>query len=189
MPIHDEISEINYLTINILINLINFENLDTCAQICAKLNTILHGRVINSCEEASYLIGSIDSIINDFLNNCGKQYENYYAFLIPIMKCIVDKSYSLLQMNFQIPNIPLTSITPTFYEDFREYCKSDEWRIFIDKQITPLKEQHLAMTINPCRMNMKIWWNTCNDLLMVSIHKRNRVLGESKIKFEVINLF
>ena len=168
MAIHDEISEISYLTINILINLINFENLDTCAQICAKLNTILHGRVINTC-----------------LNNGGNQSENYYAFHIPIMKCIIEKSHALLQMNFQIPNIPLTSVTPTFYEDFREYCKTDEWRIFIDKQITPLREQHLAMTINPCRMNMKIWWNTCNDLLMISIHKRNRVLGESKIKFEV----
>ena len=185
MAIHDEISEISYLTINILINLINFENLDTCAQICAKLNTILHGRVINTCEEASYLIGAIDGIINNCLNNGGNQSENYYAFLIPIMKCIIEKSYALLQMNFQIPNIPLTSVTPTFYEDFREYCKTDEWRIFIDKQITPLREQHLAMTINPCRMNMKIWWNTCNDLLMISIHKRNRVLGESKIKFEV----
>ena len=34
-------------------------------------------------------------------------------------------------------------------------------------------------------MNMKIWWNTCYEVLMVSIHKRNRVLGEAKIRFEV----
>ena len=134
VPIIDEITEINYLSTNILINLINFNNLDTCAQLCAKINTILHSRVINTSEEASYLIGSIDMIINKCLKS-GDFHENYYAFLIPIMKCIVDKSYSLLQMNFQIPNIPLTSVTPTFYEDFRDYCKSDEWRIFIDKQV------------------------------------------------------
>jgi hypothetical protein len=42
----------------------------------------------------------------------------------------------------------------------------------------------LAMTTNPCQMNMKIWWNMCYETLMVSIHKRNRILGESKIKFE-----
>jgi len=49
----------------------------------------------------------------------------------------------------------------------------------------PLKEQYLAMTINPCQMNMKIWWNNCYEILMISIHKRNRIMGESKIKFEV----
>jgi hypothetical protein len=41
------------------------------------------------------------------------------------------------------------------------------------------------MIINPSQMNMKIWWNLCYDSLMVSIHKRNRMLGEAKIKFEV----
>lgn len=87
-------------------------------------------------------------------------------------------------MNVQVPNIPFSNVSPTFYEDFKEYCKTDEWRIFIQKQVIPLKEQYLAMTINPCQMNMKIWWNMCYELLMVSIHKRNRILGESKIKFE-----
>jgi hypothetical protein len=94
-------------------------------------------------------------------------------------------------MNVQVPNIPISSLTTsaTFYDDFKSYCKSDEWRIFIQKHVTPIKEQYLAMTISPCQMNMNIWWNACNELLMFSIHKRNRILGESKIKFEVRILF
>ena len=49
-----------------------------------------------------------------------------------------------------------------------------------------MKEHYDAMIINPCRMNMNIWWNVCHESLMVSVHKRNRILGEAKIKFEVI---
>lgn len=51
-----------------------------------------------------------------------------------------------------------------------------------------MKEHYDAMIINPCRMNMNIWWNVCHESLMVSIHKRNRILGEAKIKFEVSRL-
>ena len=182
-PIYDELTETNYLSLHILINLISSHNIDICALACAKINTILHNRILSSVEEASYLIASIDKVMTDWLSKKDDE-EQHYAFLIPIMKCVVDKSYNLLKMNFQVPNIPLTNVTPTFYEDFKDYCKTDEWRIFIEKQIIPLKEQYLAMIINPCRMNMKIWWNNCYESLMITIHKRNRVLGEAKIKFE-----
>ena len=38
-------------------------------------------------------------------------------------------------MNVQVPNIPFGNQTATFYEDFKEYCKTSEWRIFIQKQV------------------------------------------------------
>jgi hypothetical protein len=104
------------------------------------------------------------------------------------MKCLIEKCYNLLQMNVQVPNIPFSNISPTFFDDFKDYCKTDEWQIFIQKQVAPFREQYLAMTVNPCQMNMKIWWNTCYETLMISIHKRNRILGESKIKFELNNI-
>ena len=110
--------------------------------------------------------------------------EQNYAFLLPIMKCLLEKSHALLQMNVQVPNIPSFSASPSFYEDFKEYCKCDEWRIFMQKQVVPLRDQYLAMTVNPCQMNMKIWWNMCFETLMISIHKRMRSIGEAKIKFE-----
>ena len=100
------------------------------------------------------------------------------------MKTLLEKTHSIMQMNVQVPNIPAFSAAPSFYEDYKEYCKCDEWRIFIQKQVTPLRDQYMAMTVNPCQMNMKIWWSMCNETLMVSIHKRMRSLGEAKIKFE-----
>ena len=54
------------------------------------------------------------------------------------MKSLIDKCYNLLQMNVQVPNIPFNNISPTFYEDFKDYCKTDEWRIFVQKQVSPL---------------------------------------------------
>jgi hypothetical protein len=180
--VHDEWTETSYIGMNILVNALSSRNIDICAQASAKLNTILHNRSVHSIEEACYLIASVESVMCDRLNEDDDQ---HYAFLIPIMKSLIDKCYDLLQMNVQVPNIPFTNISPTFYEDFKSYCKTDEWRIFIQKQVAPLKEQYLAMTINPCQMNMKIWWNICFETLMVAIHKRNRMFGECKIKFEV----
>lgn len=71
--------------------------------------------------------------------------EQHYAFLIPIMKSLIDKCYNLLQMNVQVPNIPFNNISPTFYEDFKEYCKTDEWRIFVQKQVSRLEQ------LEPCQ--------------------------------------
>jgi len=32
---------------------------------------------------------------------------------------------------------------------------------------------------------MKIWWNNCHEMMMIGIHKRNRQIGEEKLKFQV----
>ena len=179
---HDEWTETGYLGLHILVNCISSANIEVCAQAAAKINTILHNRSVHSNEEACFLIANVEKIMLEHLNEAG---ESHYAFLIPIMKSLIEKYYTLLQMNVQIPNIPFSNASATFYEDFKDYCKCDEWRIFIQKHVHPMREQYLAMTINLCQMNMKIWWNSCYEMLMLSIHKRNRTLGESKIKFEV----
>jgi hypothetical protein len=130
-PLYDELTELNHTSLHILLNLIRLYsfNIDVLAQLCAKTNTILQNRVISTCEEASYLLLNVYNSLFLFKN------EHCYAFLIPILKCIVNKCYVLLKMNFQVPNIPLANFTPTFYEDFKDYCKTDEWRIFIEKQV------------------------------------------------------
>lgn len=179
--VHDDTAETSYLGMNILINALSSSNIEICAQVSAKINTIIHSKSVLAVEEACYIIASVDKIISDCILNNDDQ---HYAFLIPILKSLIDKSHSLLQMTVQVPNIPCSSISPTFYEDFKEYCKSDEWRDFVNYKVLPLKEQYLAMTVTPCQMNMEIVWNSCYESSMMSIHKRNRILGESKIKFE-----
>jgi hypothetical protein len=180
--IHDELTETSYLGLNILTNLIFNVNIEVCGQAAAKINSILYNRPVYNMEEAGYLIYNIEKVMFERFQD--PIYEEHYVSLIPIMKNLVNKCYHLLQMNVQIPNVPFNNVSATPYEDFKDYCKTNEWRIFIQKQINPLRDQYLAMAINPCQMNMKLWWTVCKDMLMQSIHKRNRQLGESKIKFE-----
>jgi hypothetical protein len=104
------------------------------------------------------------------------------------MKTIIDKSYEILQMNVQIPNVPLHKATSTVLDDFRQYSSSSnsqEWQMFIQRHIEPLAEHYRSMSIRPFHMNMKIWWNNCHEMMMIGIHKRNRQIGEEKLKFQV----
>ena len=179
--IHDDSAETSYLGMNILINALSSYNIEICAQVSAKINTIIHSKSALGVEEACYIIASVDKVISECILNNDDQ---HYAFLIPILKSLIDKSHNLLQMTVHVPNIPCSTISPTFYEDFKEFCKTDEWRCFVSNKVMPLKEQYLAMTVTPCQMNMEIMWNSCYESSMMSIHKRNRILGESKIKFE-----
>jgi len=104
--IHDEWNETSYLGMNILLNVISSNDfLDICAQTSAKINTILHSKQIQNYEEACYLIANIDRVINEKLKDNDDANDQYYAFLIPIMKCLIEKCYNLLQMNVQVPNI------------------------------------------------------------------------------------
>ena len=103
------------------------------------------------------------------------------------MKTIIDKSYQLLQMNVQIPNVPLHKATATAWDDFRQYSSSsngEEWQMFIQRHIEPLAEHYRSMSIRPFHMNMKIWWNKCHEMMMIGVHKRNRQIGEEKLKFQ-----
>ncbi len=178
--INDELAETGFLGLNILANCMASSDQEICAQSAAKLNAIVHSRVVKSSEEACYFMSSVERAMS--------LHEEHYAFLLPVLKSLVDKYHAQLGMHVQVPNIPLSRASDTFYDDFREYCGSDEWRVFVAKQVGPMREQYLAMTLVPCQMNHKIWWSGCGEMLMVGVHKRNRALGEAKIKFEVNEL-
>ncbi len=175
--INDELAETGFLGLNILANCMASSDLEICAQSAAKLNAVVHSRTAKSSEEACYFISSVERAMS--------LHDAHYAYLLPVLKSLVDKYYAQLGMHVQVPNIPLSKASDTFYDDFKEYCDCDEWRVFLSKQVGPMREQYLAMTLAPCQMNQKIWWSGCGEMLMVGVHKRNRALGEAKIKFEV----
>ncbi|CAF1027259.1 unnamed protein product [Rotaria magnacalcarata] len=54
---------------------------------------------------------------------CGQASEgsDHVEFLLPIMKTNIDKSYEILQMSVQIPNIPLHRVTSIVLDDFCQY--------------------------------------------------------------------
>lgn len=58
-----------------------------------------------------------------------------YSFLIPVMKALIDKSYQLLTLDINLPNLPSTTMSPTFFDDFKTYCRTDEWTNFIENYV------------------------------------------------------
>ena len=61
--------------------------------------------------------------------------DDHYSFLIPVMKALVEKCADLLNMDTYLPTLPATAQSPTFFDDFKVYCNTDEWRNFMDKQV------------------------------------------------------
>ena len=179
---HDEHwTETSLTGLNILLSLLAHPNTLFCASASVRIHSLLHSRPLNGREEAAYLLYHVNKI---FAANRQNTDSEHLTYLLPIIKTLIDKSYEILQMNVQIPNIPLHKATSTALEDFRQYSSNEEWQMFIQRQIEPLAEHYRSMSIKPFHMNMKIWWNNCHEMMMIGIHKRNRQIGEEKLKFQ-----
>jgi hypothetical protein len=184
---HDEHwTETSLTGLNILLILLAQTNLTYCSQASVRIHSLLHSRPLTGREEAAYLLWHVNKICSSMSHVDDGE---LFAFLLPIMKTIIDKSYEILQMNVQIPNVPLHRATASAWDDFRQYSSSstinEEWQRFIARHIEPLAEHYRSMSIRPFHMNMKIWWNKCHEMMMIGIHKRNRQIGEEKLKFQV----
>jgi hypothetical protein len=51
------------------------------------------------------------------------------------MKALIDKAYTVLSLDMQLPNLPTLSRSPTFFDDFKTYCFSDEWSVFMENYV------------------------------------------------------
>lgn len=98
----------------------------------AKLNTLLQTKVIESQPEACYLLGKLEGILSRSI----EEKTETYSFLIPLVRTLVSKIYELLFMNLHLPSLPPTNGSPSFFEDFEEYCRSEEWQVYIDKYVS-----------------------------------------------------
>ncbi|KAF2987476.1 hypothetical protein EK904_002517 [Melospiza melodia maxima] len=151
-----------------------------CAMAAAKLNTLLQTKVIESQPEACYLLGKLEGILSRSI----EEKTETYSFLIPLVRTLVSKVYELLFMNLHLPSLPPTNGSPSFFEDFQEYCRSDEWQVYIDKYIIPNMKQYEENSFRHDNEQMALYWKDCYEAFMVNMHKRDRERGESKLKFQ-----
>ncbi|KAM8934102.1 neurobeachin-like protein 1 [Pelodytes ibericus] len=175
-----ESETLSLVEIRLLLGFIAQDNLQVCAMATAKLNTLLQTKVIENQEEACYLLGKLEGILSKSI----QEKSETYSFLIPIVRTLVLKIYQLLYMNLHLPSLPVTNGSPSFFEDFQEYCKSEEWRVFIDKYIIPYMKQYEVDTFGKIHETMALYWKECYEAHMVNVHKRERERGESKLKFQ-----
>jgi hypothetical protein len=91
-------------------------------------------------------------------------------------------------MNVSMPNIPLCRETLTTLDDLRQCISSidrEDWQMFIQQMTEPYADHYCSMSVRPFQMNMKLWWNNCQEMMNIGIHKRNRQIGIEKLKFQV----
>ncbi|KAJ0009506.1 hypothetical protein NQD34_001208 [Periophthalmus magnuspinnatus] len=146
-----------------------------CAMATAKLNGILQTKEISSQDEACYLLGKVEGILRRAIQ---EKTEETYSFLVPLLRTLLSKVHRLLYMELHLPQLPDTNGSPSFFEDFRLYCSSPEWRII------PYMKQYEIETFSQGHETMALYWKECYETFMVSLHKRERERGESKIRFQ-----
>lgn len=54
-----------------------------------------------------------------------------YSYLMPVLRALIDKGEELLTIQTHLPNLPQTSMSPTFFDDFKMYVDSEEWDQFM----------------------------------------------------------
>ncbi|XP_063647641.1 neurobeachin-like protein 1 isoform X8 [Pan troglodytes] len=172
--------KLSQIQIQLLLGFIGRGNLQVCAMASAKLNTLLQTKVIENQDEACYILGKLEHVLSQSI----KEQTEIYSFLIPLVRTLVSKIYELLFMNLHLPSLPFTNGSSSFFEDFQEYCNSNEWQVYIEKYIVPYMKQYEAHTFYDGHENMALYWKDCYEALMVNMHKRDREGGESKLKFQ-----
>uniref|UniRef100_A0A8C5LHT8 Neurobeachin like 1 n=1 Tax=Jaculus jaculus TaxID=51337 RepID=A0A8C5LHT8_JACJA len=176
-PVWGKLSQIQ---IQLLLEFIGRGSLQVCAMASAKLNTLLQTKVIESQDEACYILGKLEQVLSQSI----KGRTEIYSFLIPLLRTLVSKIYELLFMNLHLPSLPFTNGSSSFFEDFQEYCNSSEWQVYIEKYIVPYMKQYETHTFYEGHEKMALYWKSCYESLMVNMHKRDREGGESKLKFQ-----
>uniref|UniRef100_A0AAQ4QN44 Neurobeachin-like 1 n=1 Tax=Gasterosteus aculeatus aculeatus TaxID=481459 RepID=A0AAQ4QN44_GASAC len=152
-----------------------------CALATAKLNGILQTKQVSSQDEACYLLGKVEGILRRSIQ---EQREETYCFLVPLLRTLLSKVHRLLFIELHLPQLPDTNGSPSFFEDFQLYCDSPEWRVYLDKYIIPYMKQYEIETFSQGHETMALYWKECYEAFMVSLHKRERERGESKIRFQ-----
>ncbi|CAL8289347.1 unnamed protein product [Lota lota] len=184
----DQWLRLSQVGLRLLLGFMAQEEPQVCAMATAKLNGILQTKAVESQDEACYLLGKVEGILRRALysqgDGAGAIATDTYSFLVPLMRTLLSKVHRLLYMELHLPRLPDTDGGPTFFEDFQAYCRSPEWRVYLDKYIIPYMKQYEIETFSQGHETMALYWKECYEAYMVSLHKRERERGESKIRFQ-----
>ncbi|TKS66257.1 Neurobeachin-like protein 1 [Collichthys lucidus] len=173
--------QLSQVGLRLLLGFMAQEDPEVCAMATAKLNGILQTKEVSSQDEACYLLGKVEGILR---RSVQEQTEETYSFLVPLLRTLLSKVHRLLYMELHLPQLPDTNGSPSFFEDFQLYCNSPEWRVYLDKYIIPYMKQYEIETFSQGHETMALYWKECYEAFMVSLHKRERERGESKIRFQ-----
>ncbi|XP_022079256.1 neurobeachin-like protein 1 [Acanthaster planci] len=177
----DEWAEMSQLGLRIMLGFAAHDDIEVCATAAARLHHLLQTRPIPSPSEACFLLGSLDSAL---MRSLDARERETYAYLIPLTRAMIELYHKQLGMPNFLPHLPTTDTSPTFFEDFQSYCRSEEWRSYIEKQVKPFMQEYLTLNFSSISAKMGKLWRKCFDLMNTDIHRRERERGESKLRFQ-----
>ncbi|XP_061165431.1 neurobeachin-like protein 1 isoform X2 [Saccostrea echinata] len=172
--------EMARLGLCLLIQYASQPDLELCAVATAKLHTLVQTKLISSSAEASFLIGNLNLMVLKAV----RDNSDTYSFLIPVMKALLDKASGLLNLDLLLPDLPPTNNSPSFFDDFKSFCVSDQWKQFIESYVKPQMLHFDESTFGELESNIRDFWGQCKEAMMVNMHMKNREKGESKLKFQ-----
>ncbi len=161
------------------------EDVEICTMATAKLHALVQTRNSSPVEENAYLITRVDTLVRKALESEGE----HYAFIAPVMKALLLKSKDSLSLTTQLPSLNLRGASTTgggsgFFDEFRTYCKCEEWTYFVEKKAKPLADIYRAGFLAELPRDMDVFWAECFEVSKVASHRRAREVGESKLRFQ-----
>lgn len=119
------------------------------AQAHVRLHSLLQTAVPMRREEACYVLSKLEAVLARALHPSpcevaadGQEPPARAAasmercsWLVPLVRTLLDRAYEPLGLQWGLPSLPPTNGSPTFFEDFQDFCATPEWRHFIDKQV------------------------------------------------------
>ncbi|KAK7111968.1 hypothetical protein V1264_011504 [Littorina saxatilis] len=172
--------EMVHLGFHILLTFASQPQLELCSAATVKLTTLVQTKLISSSAEASFILGYLHDLIvmaveEDLVN---------YAYLMNVLKALIGRAHTLLTMDHLLPHLPQTAMSPTFFDDFRAYCYTDEWLTFMQNYIKPQCTHFMENNFDETSTNLNTFWMECQEAVEVTYHKRNREIGDSKLKLQ-----
>ncbi|XP_072116392.1 neurobeachin-like protein 2 isoform X3 [Mobula birostris] len=178
-----DLKEMAQIGLRIILGYIIQDDMQVCAMACVKLHSLLQTMPIRK-EEACFLLGKLDEPLSRSI----KDKSDIFSYLMPIARTLMDQCYQLLELQYQLPSLPPTNGSPTFFEDFQYFCVTSEWKSFMERNVLKAMAQYESDTFDTSHKQMSSFWNSCYDSLMSSALRREHERGESRSKFQELIL-
>ncbi|XP_072905355.1 neurobeachin-like protein 2 isoform X3 [Hemitrygon akajei] len=178
-----DLKEMAQIGLRIILGYIIQDDMQVCAMACVKLHSLLQTMPIRK-EEACFLLGKLEEPLSRSI----KDKSDIFSYLMPITRTLMDQCYQLLELQYQLPSLPPTNGSPTFYEDFQHFCVTSEWKSFMERNVLKAMAQYESDTFDTSHKQMSSFWNSCYDSLMSSALRREHERGESRSKFQELIL-
>uniref|UniRef100_A0A670JUE8 Neurobeachin-like protein 2 n=1 Tax=Podarcis muralis TaxID=64176 RepID=A0A670JUE8_PODMU len=179
-----DLKEMAQIGLRVLIGYISLEDLQLQSMAYVKLHSLLQTASAPKKEEACYVLGKLETPLRHSLHTKSET----FSWLVPIIRTLMDKCYDTLRLQHFLPSLPPTNGSPTFYEDFQEFCTTPEWIAFIEKHVQPTMAQFEVDTFAKSHDHMSNFWNSCYDALMSSSQTREKEKAESRRRFQELIL-